>query len=80
VHGFNWPPSSPDLNPIKRIWRYIKEKLKQLPYVITTKKELKREIQRIWNKINPRNFRHYIEHLIYIIEDIIKVKGDATIN
>jgi hypothetical protein len=47
IHGLNWPPSSPYLNPIERVWRYIKEKLKQLPYVMTTKAKLKREIQRI---------------------------------
>jgi transposase len=21
VKGFNWPPSSPDLNPIEKVWR-----------------------------------------------------------
>ena len=52
IHGFNWPPSSPDLNPIERVWRYMKEELKKLPYVITTKAELMREIQRIWDEIN----------------------------
>jgi hypothetical protein len=58
----------------------MKEKLKQLPYVITTKAELKAEIQRIWDEINPRDFRHYIERLTCIVEDVIKVKGSATIN
>jgi hypothetical protein len=44
IRGFNWPPSSLDLNPIERVWRYMKEELKKLPYVITTKAELKVEI------------------------------------
>jgi hypothetical protein len=44
IRGFNWPPSLLDLNPIKRVWRYIKEELKKLSYVITTKAELKVEI------------------------------------
>lgn len=44
IRKFDWPPSSPDLNLIERVWRYMKEKLKQLPYVVTTKAELKREI------------------------------------
>ena len=47
IRSFDWPPSSPDLNIIERVWRYMKEELKKLPYVITTKDELKREIQRI---------------------------------
>jgi hypothetical protein len=80
IRGFDWPPSSPDLNPIERVWRYMKEKLKQLPYVITTKAELKREIQRIWDEINPHNFQYYTERLTCIMEDVIEVKGSATIN
>jgi hypothetical protein len=80
VRGLDWPPSSPDLNPIERVWRYMKEKLKQLPYVVTTKAELMREIQRIWDNIDPRDFRHYIARLTCVIEDVIKVKGGATIN
>ena len=44
IRGFNWPPSSPDLNPIERVWRYMKEELKKLSYIVTTKAKLKREI------------------------------------
>ena len=58
----------------------MKEKLKQLPYVVTTKAQLKLEIQRIWDEIDPRDFRHYTERLTCIMEDVIKVKGRATIN
>jgi len=42
--------------------------------------ELKAEIQGIWDKIDPRDFRYYTERLSGIMEDIIKVKGGATIN
>jgi DDE superfamily endonuclease len=80
IRGFDWPPSSPDLNPIERVWWYMKEELKKLPYVVTTKAELSKEIQRIWDKIDPCDFHHYTERLTYIIEDVIKVKGSATIN
>ena len=80
IRGFNWPPSSPDLNPIERVWRYMKEELKKLPYVVTTKAELMREIQRIWDQIDVQKFRYYTERLTCIMEDVIKVKGGATIN
>ncbi|PVH67703.1 hypothetical protein DL98DRAFT_274967 [Cadophora sp. DSE1049] len=32
IRGFNWPPSSPDLNPIEKVWRWMKEELKKLPF------------------------------------------------
>jgi hypothetical protein len=57
----------------------MKEKLKQLPYVVTTKEELKREIQKIWDEIDPRDFRHYTARLTCVMEDVIKVKGGATV-
>ncbi|PVH68640.1 hypothetical protein DL98DRAFT_522632 [Cadophora sp. DSE1049] len=44
IRGFNWPPSSPDLNLIEKVWRWIKEELKKLPFIPTTIEELKREI------------------------------------
>ena len=44
IYRFDWLPSSLDLNPIERVWWYMKEELKKLPYVITTKAELKVEI------------------------------------
>jgi hypothetical protein len=80
VRGFNWPPSSPDLNPIEKVWRWMKEELKKLPFVPTFKEELIREIQRIWDRVNPRDFRRYTERLICKLEDVIDVKGLATVH
>ncbi len=58
----------------------MKEELKKLPYVPKSKEQLQLEIQKIWDKIDPRDFRHYTEHLPCILEDVIRVKGGATIN
>jgi transposase len=80
IRGFNWPPSSPDLNPIEKVWRWMKEQLKKLPYVPTSKEQLMMEIQKLWDQVDPRDFRHYIERITCIIEDVIKVKGGATIH
>ena len=52
-------PSSPDLNPIEKVWRWIKEELKKLPYVPKNKEDLKREVQKLWDQVDPRDFRHY---------------------
>ena len=74
-------------HPPYQIWTQLKEygdiwkeKLKQLPYVITTKVGLKMEIQKIWDEIDPHDFWHYTEHLTCIIENVIRVKGGTTIN
>ena len=80
IHGFDWPPSLPDLNPIERVWRYMKREAQAITLCYNNKVELKREIQKIWDEIDPHDFQHYTEHLTCIIEDVIKVKGGATIN
>ena len=80
IRGFNQPSSSPDLNVIEKVWRWIKEELKKLPFVPTSKEELCMEIQRLWDQVDPRDFRHYTERLTCKLEDVIEVKGLATIH
>jgi hypothetical protein len=80
IHGFTWPPSSPDLNPIEHIWRYMKEELKKLPFPPLTQVALKEEIQRIWDSLTPEHWRHYIARMPCLVEDVIKAKGGPTTN
>ena len=42
IHGFDQPPSSPDLNPIEKIWRWMKDEINKLEAVLTTVEEMKR--------------------------------------
>ncbi len=58
----------------------MKEELKKLPYVPKSKEDLKRELQKLWDELDPRDFRPYTERLTCKIEDVIKVKGLATIH
>jgi hypothetical protein len=80
IRGFDWPPSSPDLNVIEKVWRWMKEELKKLPYVPTTVEDLKREIQRLWDQVDPRDYQRYTERLTCKLEDVIEVGGLATIH
>jgi len=80
VHGFKWPPSSPDLNPIEKVWRWMKEEIKKLPYVPKNREDMCRELQALWDRVDPVEFRHYTEQLTCKIEDVIGVRGLATIN
>jgi transposase len=47
IRGFFWPPSSLDLNPIEKVWRWMKEELKKLPYVLKNKEDMCRELQKL---------------------------------
>jgi hypothetical protein len=45
VRGFNWPFSSPDLNLIEKVWRWMKSQLNTMPYKPRTKEGLIEAIQ-----------------------------------
>ena len=54
--------------------------MKKLPFVPTSKEELYREIQRLWDQVDPRDFRHYTKRLTCKLEDVIEVKILTTIH
>ena len=58
----------------------MKEELKKLSYVPKNKKCLMMEIQKFWNRVDPRDYCHYTEQLTCKIEDVIEIRGLATIN
>jgi hypothetical protein len=40
IRGLDWPPSSLDLNPIKKIWRWMKNEINKLETVPMTKEDM----------------------------------------
>ncbi len=58
----------------------MKEELKKLLFVPTSKEALYREIQRLWDQVDPRDYRQYTERLTCKLEDVIDVRGLATIH
>ena len=64
----DWPPYSPDLNPIKHAWVQLKEQLhKRFPYITQMhglKKEVVKELSRAvviyWSEITPSFFKSLI--------------------
>ena len=57
----------------------MKEELKKLGYMPKSIKDLKRELQKLWDRVNPRDFRHYTKQLTCKLEDVIVVRGLAII-
>jgi transposase len=55
IRGFDWLPSSPDLNPIEKVWRWIKHEISKLETVPTTIEDMKEVLQELWNEVDLRN-------------------------
>ncbi len=54
IEVMNWAAQSPDLNPIKYIWAFIKKILGNMRF--NSYSDLKNEIIRIWNEQITPNF------------------------
>jgi DDE superfamily endonuclease/Transposase len=67
------PPSSPELNPIEKVWGWIKhEANKQVP---TDLQQFKHLIQKLWNEIPQTVIQQFISHNSTVVNDIIQSEG-----
>jgi len=54
VSVMDWPPQSPDLNPIENLWAIIKrQRIKKFPKLPTSKDELIDQVMSVWDELNP---------------------------
>jgi transposase len=80
IRGLRWPPSSPDLNPIEKVWRWMKHELTKLPTPPLSIEDMKVELQKLWDRVNPVEWRYLTERITCKLEDVIAAKGMATIH
>ena len=72
----NWPPQSPDLNPIENLWFDIKKELKEMRH--HNLKELAANVHTCWAKITEKRCRKLIRSMPRRIRAVIKAKGGHT--
>ncbi|KAF2348539.1 hypothetical protein FHG87_020706 [Trinorchestia longiramus] len=76
INILEWPSQSPDMNPIKNLWRELKLKIqKRGPNNITNLKEIFIEE---WNKVTPETCKRLVVNYYKRLEAIINNKGYAT--
>ena len=44
----DWPPNSPDLNPIENIWKYIKDVIAKNHAAVSSVEKMKRIVWELW--------------------------------
>jgi len=54
----NWPPNSPDLNPIKNVWKILKSRVKQ--WKPRNAEELREAIKAEWKAITAYSGRQEV--------------------
>ena len=80
-HGFDvmvWPPQSPDLNPIKHLWDYLKRRLGEYERSPAGVLELWERVEKEWNEIPASVCQKLIESMPRRVTAVLKAKGGHT--
>ena len=81
----DWPPHSPDINPIEHVWKALKEELKKLDTNLHELKKneasidwMKKQLIIAWNSLPQDKIDRLIESLPRRLDAVIKAKGWYT--
>jgi hypothetical protein len=80
VEVLDWPPQSPDLNPIKHLWDELELQLQNRPNRPTSVPDLTNDLVAEWKHVPAAMFQHLVESLPIIVEAVIAAKGGPTPN
>jgi uncharacterized protein (DUF2267 family) len=77
IRKVDWPPNSPDFNPIEHIWTIMKIRIQTRwgAERITTQTQMKSVLQQEWDRITIEEIDKAIAKLPIIIARCISVKG-----
>ena len=73
IKPLEWPPQSPDLNPIENLWAILDNKVDKTD--VTNKQTYFAALERAWNELDPRYLRNLVESMPKRLQAIIKAKG-----
>ena len=74
-----WPPNSPDLNPIENMWSLLKRRLNDYDSAPKGMEDLNERVSHVWyNKIKPEECQKCIESMPKRIHACLKAKGKWT--
>ena len=69
----DWPPQSPDLNPIQNVWKTLEERSKARNP--KTREQLWNALQEEWNKITRHDINKLISSCSRRCQSVIEAKG-----
>ena len=72
----NWPPQSPDLNPIEHLWDILDKKIDKSN--VTSQDTLWEQIQAAWQEISLDTLKKLVMSMPDRMKAVIKAKGYHT--
>lgn len=78
IPTLEWPPQSPDMNPIENLWAIIKGRRQKKFGIPTSRDQLIDQVYATWLEITPELCKTLAMSAVHRLEDCIKVNGKAT--
>ena len=78
IQVMEWPPQSPDLNPIEHLWGVLTRKLAAYERPPTSMKELWERVQVEWEAISEQECQKLVESMPARIHAVLQAKGGYT--
>lgn len=75
----DWPPQSPDINPIENLWSIVKRRVYGYETNARNMNELWDRVGEIWTAITKEECENLVRSIPRRLEEIIKVKGGHKI-
>lgn len=76
ISKLDWPPQSPDLNPIEHLWDHIEREIRKEGFSGIS--GLESRIKTVWKAISPDVTRNLVRSMPRRLEAVIKANGGPT--
>jgi hypothetical protein len=76
IKQLEWPPQSPDLNPIENLWSYLDSKINKTN--VTNKDSYFGALEEAWDNIDPEYLKSLVESVPRRLAAVLKAKGGHT--
>jgi len=74
----NFPPHSPDVNPIESVWNILKGRIYERKPRPTTYEAIYAAIQEEWDNLEPDDYAELILSMPSRVEAVLKANGGHT--
>ena len=78
IQLLDWPPNSPDLNPIEALGKLMNERIAHRRQRPRAEEEMQQAIQEEWDKINEEDLYRLIASIRQLVRDVTKAEGGIT--
>jgi hypothetical protein len=78
VDIFPHPASSPDLSPIKPLWKTLKTYIRACPHLPTNLDGLEAAVRKAWDQITETDIDKHVKHMQARVLAVLKANGGHT--